>query len=69
MKLKRILLNIAGLLLIASCAENMGSKMTETKATEEMTKEESIEIPTIETAFEFIKSSGGIDEYRCALMI
>ncbi len=67
MKLKRILLNIAGLLLIASCAENMGNKMTETKVTEKMKKEESIETPTIKTAFEFVKSSGGIDEYRCTL--
>lgn len=67
MKLKRILLNIAGLFLIASCAENMGNKMTETKVIEETTIEESIEIPTIETAFEFVKSSGGIDEYRCTL--
>lgn len=54
------------MLVLSSCAENIGSKMTETKVTEEIVKETK-EAPTVETAFEFIKSSGGIDEYRCTL--
>ncbi|NHZ85538.1 MAG: insulinase family protein, partial [Planctomycetia bacterium] len=32
-----------------------------------MVKEETKVAPTVETAFEFVKSSGGIDEYRCTL--
>lgn len=54
------------MLVLSSCAENIGSKMTETKVTEEIVKETK-EAPTVETAFEFIKSSGDIDEYRCTL--
>lgn len=66
MQIKRFLLITVGMLVLSSCAENIGSKMTETKVTEEIVKETK-EAPTVETAFEFIKSSGGIDEYRCTL--
>jgi zinc protease len=67
MKMKIFLLITAGILILSSCAEHFGKKVTELKVTEEMTKVEEKEIPTVETAFEFVKSSGGIDEYRCTL--
>lgn len=67
MQIKRFLLITVGMLVLSSCAENIGSKMTELEVTEEMATIETKETVTVETAFEFIKSSGGIDEYRCTL--
>jgi len=62
---------ITGLFILTSCAENVGSKMTKIKENEEMTIKEQKEIvqdpQTIKTAFEYVKSSGGIDEYHCTL--
>ncbi|MBU0530016.1 insulinase family protein, partial [bacterium] len=67
MKIKIFLLTVAGLLILSSCAENLENKITELEVTKVMVKEETKVTPTIETAFEFVKSSGGIDEYRCTL--
>lgn len=67
MQIKRFLLITVGMLVLSSCAENLRNNMTEIKVTEDMTKEETKVTPTVETAFEFVKSSGGIDEYRCTL--
>jgi len=62
---------ITGIFILTSCAENVGSKMTTIKENEEMTikeQKEMVQVPqTIKTAFEYVKSSGGIDEYRCTL--
>ena len=62
----------AGLLILTACAENLENKITEIKVIEEMgkeemAKEETITAPTVETAFDFVQTSGGIDEYRCTL--
>lgn len=67
MQIKRFLLITVGMLVLLSCAENLGNKITELEVTEEMATIETKETVTVETAFEFIKSSGGIDEYRCTL--
>lgn len=67
MQIKRFLLITVGMLVLSSCAENLGNKITELEVTEEMATIETKETVTVETAFEFIKSSGGIDEYRCTL--
>lgn len=67
MQIKRFLLITVGMLVLSSCAENLGNKITELEVTEEMATKETKETVTVETAFEFIKSSGGIDEYRCTL--
>lgn len=69
MSLKNIILIITGVLLIASCAENLNKKVSELEATTEMTKEttEIKKAPTVKTAFEFVKESEGIEEYKCTL--
>ena len=75
MRPKTFLLIIAGIFCLLSCAENVENKITELEVTKAMDKEEikippadeTIKTPTIETAFEFVKSSGGIEEYRCTL--
>ena len=67
MKINKLLSIIAGILILISCAENLENKLTELEVTKVMVKEETKVTPTIETAFEFVKSSGGIDEYRCTL--
>jgi len=66
MKLRKYLLIVAGLLLIASCAENLNKKVSDIEVTTEMTKKTATD-QTVETAFEFVKESGGIEEYRCTL--
>lgn len=68
--MKTFLLIIIGIFILSSCAENLENKITELEVSVEMAKVEEKEIkvaPTVETAFEFVKSSGGIDEYRCTL--
>ena len=67
MQIKKILLITAGVLVLSSCAENLGKKTTELEVTTKMTNVEKKETPTVETAFEFVKESGGIEEYRCTL--
>ncbi len=67
MKKRKFLLIIAGISMILSCAENLENKVTELEVIEEMSIKETKAAPTVETAFEFVKSSGGIDEYRCTL--
>ncbi len=67
MKTKKLLLIPAGMFLLLSCAENLENKITELEVTKVMSIEETKVVPTVETAFEFVKSSGGIDEYRCTL--
>ena len=67
MKIKNFLLIIAGMLILFSCAENLENKITELEVTKVMGREETKAAPTVETAFELIRSSGGIDEYRCTL--
>ena len=67
MKTKNLLLITAGSLILFSCAENLENKITELEVTKTMGKEETKVTPTVETAFKFVKSSGGIDEYRCML--
>ena len=67
MKIKIFFLFIVGILILTSCAQNLENKLTELEVTKVMVKEETKVTPTIETAFEFVKSSGGIDEYRCTL--
>jgi len=66
MSLKNIILFTTLALLIASCAENLNNKVSEIEVATEMVKE-TVEVPTVKTAFEFVKESGGIEEYRCAL--
>ena len=67
MKKRKFLLIIAGILILLSCAENLEKKVTELEVIEEMSIKETKAAPTVETAFEFVKSSGGIDEYRCTI--
>ena len=67
MKIKIFFLFIVGILILTSCAENLENKITELEVTKVMVKEETKVAPTVETAFEFVKSSGEIDEYRCTL--
>ncbi|MEE8479591.1 MAG: pitrilysin family protein, partial [Candidatus Neomarinimicrobiota bacterium] len=67
MKVKFYMPITAGLLVLTTCAENLENKITEIKVIEEMAKEETIPAPTVETAFDFVQTSGGIDEYRCTL--
>ncbi len=67
MKIKLFIAIIAGLFILTACAENVGSKISKIEEKEEMTTKQPIETapvaPTIKTAFEYVKSSGGIDEY------
>ena len=65
MRKKKLLLIIAGVFILTSCAENLENKITELEVTKVMVKEKTEVVPTVETAFEFVKTSGGIDEYRC----
>jgi zinc protease len=67
MKKRKFLLIVAGILILLSCAENLENKVTELEVIEEMSIKETKAAPTVKTAFEFVKSSGGIDEYRCIL--
>lgn len=72
MHIRRLTSFIIGLFLLTSCAERINTNITETEATLEMTKEQqptevTVEQPGVETAFEFIKESGGIEEYRCTV--
>ncbi|MFC1784230.1 M16 family metallopeptidase [Candidatus Neomarinimicrobiota bacterium] len=67
MKINQLLPVVTGTLLLISCAENLENKLTKLEGTKVMGKEETKVTPTIETAFEFVKSSSGIDEYRCTL--
>ena len=67
MQKKKYLLIIVGIFILMSCAENLDNKITETEVTKVMVKEDNKPTPTVETAFELVKSSGGIDEYRCTL--
>ena len=67
MKTKFYMPITAWLLILTACAENLENKITETKVIGEMAKEETITVPTVETAFDFVQSSGGIEEYRCTL--
>ena len=67
MQKKKYLLIIAGIFILISCAENLDNKITEIEVTKAMVKEDTKPTPTVETAFELVKSSGGIDEYRCTL--
>jgi len=67
MQIKIFLLITAGMLIVSSCAENLSKKTTELEVIKEMTKVQKEEKQTVETAFEFVKESGGIEEYRCTL--
>ena len=67
MKLKIFLLITGMAMLFTSCAENLDNKIIEKEASQNMVTEEKITAPTVESAFEFVKESGGIEEYRCKL--
>ena len=72
MSLRSLLSITVGVFLITSCAERVNKKLSETELELEATKEvqeikETAELPTVETAFEFVKESGGIKEYHCTL--
>lgn len=56
MKIKNFAILVAGLLYLITCAEK----------DEETMKLNDTNVP-LETAFEYVKSSGGIDEYHCTL--
>jgi len=67
MQINNFLLLTVGVLVLSSCAENLGNKVSELEVTTKMTNVEKKETPIVETAFEFVKESGGIEEYRCTL--
>ncbi len=56
MKIRTFTILVAGLVYLTACAEK----------DEETMKLNDTKVP-LETAFEYVKSSGGIDEYRCTL--
>lgn len=72
MRFLNILITTIGILLIASCAKDLNNKVTDLEVTTDMTKkikDTSIAeaTPTVNSAFEFVKESGGIKEYKCTL--
>ena len=69
MYIKSYFLIIAGLLVLSSCAENLNKKVSELEVITNMAKEETTAVSTtkVETPFEFVKKSGGIEEYKLTL--
>lgn len=69
MNLKNLLPIVTGAVFVISCAERINENVTDPEVFVNMSKElvERKPEPTVETGFEFIKESGGIEEYRCML--
>ena len=67
--MKHFLLFVVSIFFLLSCAENLDNKIIdkEIKVTEEMAKVETKQSPTVKTAFDFVRESGGIEEYKCNL--